>query len=544
MCALSVMEVYVDDYYRTFRERVIGPLRANSPERKDISIELWSFQTEPQVAELVQALRANEYATGFILNFMMDNNLNENLNWGLVFREIAARQNLKNIKFASTPRGRFLPLLRDCFFLPRINSTTSSLWLLTFHNFCFYNDMEDIVSCLDGAAMDLTNLSFENCFVENATASTMLTAALQRNSRLQSFALSRGGSDLMCPILESLASSNSASRLKRLICFLPSSGHQENKLRVEALQQYLESPSATIQCLVLGYVTFDRHSGPMNKVWDGLSRNTSVNELVLKNCWLGQRRFRGMLGGEHAHEQEDAQQFATLLRSKADLAILCLAGECNFFNFPIVVDAVRELLVRRGSPLRCLDAEILIGTYYTIPLDAFQTLLTASSKSVSLKRLRIRAIRTDVNSGYFDALLNAIPSLKVKDLCVTVLDESGEVEQEARLLEALKNNYSIQRCQCLRTSRVGNDSRPLFNNTNRARLEFYLHRNHKLAHWTKHPELVPRDLWTYAVNLALKAGINTLFESLMALSGQGVGLQDQHAAQKRKRRADHNVSQP
>lgn len=77
------------------------------------------------------------------------------------------------------------------------------------------------------------------------------------------------------------------------------------------------------------------------------------------------------------------------------------------------------------------------------------------------------------------------------------------------MLNALKKNYTIQSLQG-----VGLETE----------VELYLTRNHKLAAWTRDPKLVPPELWSYAVSLALKAGVDSLFQSLLALSGHQVGL--------------------
>jgi len=153
------------------------------------------------------------------------------------------------------------------------------------------------------------------------------------------------------------------------------------------------------------------------------------------------------------------------------------------------------MLVDTESPLQCLDLDAAC-----IRLDMFRTLLTAAaSKRTSLERLVIRNIggeRRSNNGDNFDALEAAIPSLKVKELVVILVEEPDE-EREKRLIEAIKRNYTIQSMQCTRTDNAEEDEYgyPLFTDANQARLNFFLNRNQKLAQWIENPKLVPRELW-------------------------------------------------
>jgi len=51
------------------------------------------------------------------------------------------------------------------------------------------------------------------------------------------------------------------------------------------------------------------------------------------------------------------------------------------------------------------------------------------------------------------------------------------------------------------------------------RLQFYLERNNRFAEWVKNPALVPRHLWYEALQLAVKAGEDTLFRGLRKVLG-------------------------
>jgi len=165
------------------------------------------------------------------------------------------------------------------------------------------------------------------------------------------------------------------------------------------------------------------------------------------------------------------------------------------------------------------------GTAY-VPLLVFRALMTAICGSTMLEHLHIRNVHID-HVGYYHALEESISSLKVNDLSLRFQSESTNGAGEA-LLEALSRNYRVQRVNCV-LSRSGNS---WFSDANQNQLDIYLDRNRKLAQWVKDPKLVPRELWSYAVTLAVKAGINSLFQSLIALSEHQIGLREK--SRKRK----------
>lgn len=249
----------------------------------------------------------------------------------------------------------------------------------------------------------------------------------------------------------------------------------------EAMQQYLQSANATIQSLELRNITFNRRCGA-GKILDGLNRNTSVHELSFSYCLIGDL-FGLVSTGD---TEEHPRKFATVLQSKPDLKALRFSQHYNFFYFPVIFNAVQDLLTRRGSPLKCFDFHVFHDTLdfqqACLPLAQFQTVMTAVTNSTSLERLVIRNmcsrdIFTDLDEeGYFEALEAFIPSIKVTELHLSFAEEA-EDPQEERLLEKFKRNYNVQSValECLETQE------PWLNEANRARLESYLDRNRKLA---------------------------------------------------------------
>jgi len=284
----------------------------------------------------------------------------------------------------------------------------------------------------------------------------------------------------------------------------------------------LESDSSKLlRCLELsGRSLGTAPSVPL--VLQSLVQNASVSELAFTHC-----RFRV----EDEDDEPALQSLTELVRSKPNLSTLRLSLS-NLFQFQQFTTAISELLVRRDSPLRCLD---IIGTVYrdiedyeddvavavaAAELSAFNDTMRAVTNSARLEHLIVRSINT--NNGFYQTLVQEIvPKLMVKKLMLTFAGEYDEEEREwegRQLLEALKKNYAIQSMECTLY-----DVNFLLD-ANQARIEFFLDRNRKLEQWTKNPKLVPRELWSYAVNLAKQAGIDSLFQSLLALSGEGVGL--------------------
>jgi len=359
----------------------------------------------------------------------------------------------------------------------------------------------------------------------------------RHNTTREKFYLRGCGSEFLHAIFQSLASaSDSVSRLG-LVTFDGSEGVDRSD--AEAMQPYLQSATNIAVSLELVDIYFGSRTG---QILDGLRNENSVEQLTFFSCKIGPSE-----GAE--------QKFATVLRTKPNLTTLRFVGSFNFFSFPSIVDALQDLLTRRRSPLKCFDVEV---DGASLSVTEFQTLMTAVTKSTLLEHLVIGNIRIS-NEGYFEALEAFIPSIKATEITLlfsTDVEEDEEEEdedeeaeeeeddddeekedEEERLMQSLKRNYNVQSV----TVKFDGTEVPWLNETNQARLKFYLKRNRKLARWTANPKLVPRELWSYAMTLALKAGMNPLFQSLVALSGQGVGLRDKSRKRKRPQSFDPSV---
>jgi len=492
-------------------------LRRNDPENTKVSISLRDFRNDNDVVAVAQLLRAHEYASYLDFTFPCLDNAGDrdvsHLDWLPLLQVIETRQELQKVRVAPTIAvGRYLPLFREGFFqaLQR-NPNLHSLEMC--HIYLSSENSAGLVSFLDGAP-SLKFLSFAGCRMESGDAANSIAASLQRNSRIQVLHLLGNRSDVLRPILLSLATSQSASTLKEL-SYQPWGGGEVEATVVDALQQYLDSASATIQCLNLHCAVLS----PLpetNNILQSISRNASITEVAFNQC--------SITVDTPAH-----RQLSHLVREKSNLAKLGIS-RCNFLDSPDFCDALAEVLRRRASPLQCLEFALLNVQNKEISFDNFRNLASAIVGSGRLEELVITAIDVRAAAGrpLFQTLVDAIPLFKAKETTLRFFTYDGE-EDQLRVLAAFKRNYVVQSVKCKDTY----SDVPWFSASHQTQLDFYLNRNHKLAAWVESPKMVPEELWSYAIMLALNAGLNTFYQSLLALSGHGVGLRDR--CRKRKR---------
>jgi len=443
-------------------------------------------------------------------------------------RELETRVKLELVKFWGIPPARILPLRETLFRSLQRNPNVKGLSVESID--LRTDNLEGMVSFLDGAPA-LTTLSlsmwspFGSANNSNPDRASSIAAALQRNNRIENLHMELCGDAILCPIFQSLASSGSVSSLTKITCDA-GEGFQSETTAV-AFQQYLESTSATIQCLELLNIGFDFLTG---SVLRGLRRNTSVTDLAFELCYIEQEATANDDGNK-----EIARQLANAVGSKPGLTTLRFSSS-NFWLYQEFVDAFEEILMRRVNALRCLDMDIHID-YLSFPVGALRAVMVAISRSTGLERLLLQQIDRD-EDGVVPALVEGIPLLKIDELVLWFTSNSHHEEeeeednaqnkQEEEFLDAFKSNYCLQSVQCKQDF----NGQPWFSEANQARLEYYLDRNRKLAQWIANPKMVPRELWSYAIMLAMKAGANSLFQSLIALSEHGVGLKK---GRKRKR---------
>jgi len=363
----------------------------------------------------------------------------------------------------------------------------------------------------DSVLFNDENTARFNSFLDAASCLTEITfrgrrsvieetdSALSRHTSIQTLRLEHCHDDFVLPIIQKLASAESTSRLKKL-AYEPIGG-RPSVVVVGALQQYLQSAAgASIQSVELvgceffrGFLTF-------------LTKSTTVNEVVFSNCPLAA-----------------AQQVAKLVRLKPNLQSLRLSG-CSFFGSQQFADAMIELVKRRPSPLRSFHIDVSVFGTVACPHISYTTLQTFMMALASYTQLEFLHIEGINFFQYSTRKVIALIQAKALSLTMNPEARASGLDEAEILLYYVKTNYHIQRVHC---TGAGSEENWL-SVANQARLEFYLDRNRKLARWTEDPDLVPHELWSYAVMLALKAGRDSLYRSLLALGRSRVGLRERN----------------
>lgn len=528
--------------------------QANNPIQKEAQIPLHSIHAS-QVVVWAQAVHGNEHVNEVTFKFAgagddpnilgNDDALPDAAGWDPLLREIETRRPLEKVTISGTPnatsRNLLVPLFRNRFFQAlRRNENVRSIRLHEI-NFSDHDTTSAIFHFLDSAAASLTELQLHLC-VDTSEAKHIATA-LQRNATIQTLSFCECRDDFVIPIFEKLAASSSNERSApssslTKIRYRPPSPTTGSAPLTEALRHYLESSSATIQAFHLDSCIFFPGDDSFSGIFESLERSATVSELIFSYC-IFLVVPEGGSDDEEGDENDQlqnyyVQQVANLFRNKPNLVTLRIAS-CNFFQIQQLSDTFCEMLVQRESPLRLFDFSLHgrdnVGR---ISVADLRILLAGLSKSSQLERLMVRGIAPENRPDHFQAIVQTIPLFKMKHILFDFQENATDYFAE-RFLEVLKTNYLVQDVLCIRQGQIFHN---WFSEQNGARLQRYLDRNQKLAQWTENPALVPRDLWSYAMMLALKAGMDSLYQSLLALSGEGIGLQ----RKRRKRKRAMNLS--
>jgi len=486
-------------------DHLLAQLRSNDLGDTRVTIGFSALRNDHQVAQVAEALHENEFVDTIDFDFF-DYDIGGGelpVNWTPLLREIETREKLPNVSVYKHPSMRLLPLFRDQLFQAFQRNRHVHSLKLQFILFSTDN-IPGIVSFL-GGAQSLTDLDVCWCSARSPEDARYIAEALQRNNRLQRLSISSPDGWFYGAVFQHLASIHSISKLEKLI-YDTANGVSA----AEALQQYLERGGATIDSFAMRNGHLSRQNGYPNII-RGLIQNTSVTEVAFHDCVI--------YAETEETREEYAQLLASLVRGKASLRF----SLCNFFRYQTFSDAVADALVQRGSSLRRFDFDINYSTAMSLPV--FQALMPAICRSTTLEHLHIG----NISGGYYQALEEHVSLLKVKDFSISFRQEING-EEEDGLVEALSRNYLVLSVKC---KRFGEENGDWLSAANQNRLEFYLDRNRKLAQWVSNPKLVPCELWSYAITLALKAGMNSLYQSLIAASGEGIGLRERGKTRKR-----------
>jgi hypothetical protein len=161
---------------------------------------------------LSDALQANNHASTIFLDFCGLGR--SNVNWESLLRVIALRENLEKVGLGDTfdagqrnPPDRITPFLLAIQQNPRVKIVGL---------YCLQLSGISLASFLDGAR-SVTELQLFRCDMEASADALAIGAALQRNTTIQRLELKWLDEDFMLPVLNSLTSEHSKSKLESFV---------------------------------------------------------------------------------------------------------------------------------------------------------------------------------------------------------------------------------------------------------------------------------------------------------------------------------------
>jgi len=216
-------------------------------------------------------------------------------------------------------------------------------------------------------------------------------------------------------------------------------------------------------------------------------------------------------------DEESTAIFRSILQEKRNLTSLRLHN-CSFSERVQAYDAIISTLSRPDSVLRTLEFE---STMALFAVGQLQSLFRVVEKS-KLECFKIGEIRS---REQLRTLTQSIPSMCIKELTIVFDSDIDEGAAKREVLQAVKNNFSLRSVKGEEAFRRRdtfnhNDKKRLvrrrdtFNHNEKRRLVFYANRNESLDQWVKNPETVDQKVWPDALQLAQKAGLDSLFRGM------------------------------
>jgi len=478
---------------------VVALLRQNDPTRSSILIRL---RREVDDSTLAQALEQNEFVTHVELDLTDLINIPVTRQWPELLRVIATREQLETVRLEcagiwgdgdgddSTRRARAFVLAIQQ------NSNVRSV------AFASAMPRQVLTSFLDHVGVNLKALELTAVTGNSLEDSREVALALQRNTSIESLTVWMGlPGGFMQTILDNLVSN---AVVKRLVVSSMGPSNHRNTEPVEALaiQRLLEA-TTSIRCFELTECRLDNGGFPI--ICQGLLNSRAVSDIKFDRCSFVSEQM--------------ANEFNSILQRKANLRSLSMTS-CYDPSPPRIQTMLAAFFLRGDSPLRCFKLEGSLDLF--LRNGCVDSFLAAIAKS-KLESFSIGRISSQQQLG---SLTNNIPEMKLKDFEVVVRTNLNSPTTKEALLEAVRNNF------CLR-SVVGkvrdfhldhSHHQDLFDEGDKQRLEFYFDRNQQVVKWVKNPATVRRVVWPEALKLAERAGPNTLFQNMRALSGVGIGL--------------------
>jgi len=473
----------------------VGPiLRENRPDLTVVPIHL---EEETSDEALARALEQNEYVTAIII--YLEGNHFQIPAWPALCRALANRSILVRVQLCdmgalSTDGLEATRVFNQQFV--RAFAQNSNILSVEFESLNMLGGIlifgEDLSYLID-TATSVKCLPLI-CLLD-PDGLTAVADSLQRNTNIETLELALPD-NFSARIIQALASNRTLKNLE----WNPGRTDERPLELLHAIQHLLDS-SSTIE-----HFHFKGGHGRAHlfaQVLSALTDSASVQDVSFSSSKIS------------GPAREVA--FCNMLTRKTNLRSLAITDFSEFVDCTdACVGAIISCMTRPHTSLRKLELDFGIFGNFVQPPIAFVRLLHAISRS-KLEHLRIRVVHARQD---FELLLSALPNFKLKELELVIIYNGPNMKQD--LLEALKNNYSLRSVKggtANFTFNTDDEIEELFNDDDKRRLAFFAERNARLDAWTENPSLVPRDLWPYALDLAVKAGRESLFCSLRSALG-------------------------
>ena len=384
-------------------------------------------------------------------------------------------------------------------------------------------------SFLDTAA-SITKFELRMCRMEQngAAGARILAEALASNTNIEDLSLLNLEDACLLPILQGLVANSTLRKLTYAPYFRREGTRGPLVEASLAIQRVLESSTTCIRAFTLTgcqdfYPPPKIPGAELRPITQALIQSPTVTDIRISHCRVFEAEAKRLVG--------------SIAQTKPNLSSLALHS-CEFRSQPgfqdeYLYEPLNRSLVRSDSSLRYLE---FVSTFlpYELPNERFGALMAAVTKS-KLEHLCVGRLQTRQE---LQALIDCIPAMKLEKLTIEThlinyWAREVMVEMKPSLMHALQRNYSLRRAE-VTCNYLSNFE--WFDDDQKTKLIFYSERNQSLGEWVENPSTVGRRVWPEALTHAQLAGPDTLFKSLLALSGSGVGLRQSN----RKRKQPHD----
>jgi len=263
------------------------------------------------------------------------------------------------------------------------------------------------------------------------------------------------------------------------------------KLSVEVFCSLLGTDNALTELTFWG-CEWDRGAHPSaTTISQAFQRNTKIRTLTLH--WVDANFLRSMLKG---------------LLANTTIKTLVFGVGTSMQQFTNYTAEMMRKFLKDTSTIQRFE---LTGTYRA---TAFRPLALGLIASQSVSEIKFAPCNMwdELSVRCFHQILSTKQNLRYLSL-----DDDGRYSNWIRdqdIVSSLERNYGIL------TVSISSNCRLQLDEPHEERLKKLLFRNARLLQWTENPTSVPRLLWPEALQLAMAAGKDTLYRSLLETVGR------------------------